>query len=370
MELDHFTQALLFGTCPYPNSVIAGRLERSLRALGDRAGLIREAWNKDIISALAYNLESRGLNHVFDDGEQQVLSAMREATAATQAQFLAVLARLHEDVGRDLRDLMVLKGLDLAYSVYPHPELRQMMDMDILVHREDLGLVRRALHDAGFIQGVLDHHRQEIVALPRAEIDRAERGHYECFPFRKLVRLPCLDGLLRPHSLLEPEEPFYLLGNEVWFSLDVDVHHSLAPDIDPADIWAGQRPASLGRVRLKGQSPEAMIWFLCARLYHEAMLRNDGGIAKLHDVAAILNRWGPELDWSKCLEVSFRYHLQPSLYYVLSRVRDLFDAPIPEHVLERLYPPHAGAASRLHDWGDFLPKMLGYFEMPALTFAD
>lgn len=45
---------------------------------------------------------------------------------------------------------LIVKGTALAYSIYPAPELRPRMDTDLLIDREEIGRVRRALASIGF----------------------------------------------------------------------------------------------------------------------------------------------------------------------------------------------------------------------------
>jgi len=368
MELAHEDQVLLFGFCPYLNETRLEQLRRSLLAVNDYHKLLAKARWQAVLAPLAYNLQQHGLDELLSSDHRRILSAARQAAAAVRGDLQAVLRDLVGSVGQDLRDLMLLKGFDLVHSAYPHPDLREMRDLDILVHREDIGLVRRALLEAGLLQGRFDPRNQKLVPMPRREIERAERAHYECLPFRKLMRLSCLDGLVGSGSVVPPSGHLHLIRDEVWYSLEVDVHHNLAPDIKLPDVWAGQRPVSIDGLQMKGQSPEALLWFVAARVYHEVMLVSPRKLFQLHDVIAILHRWGPQLDWLSVLKTSSRYHFHPSLYYVLLRVHQLFDAPVPQDVLRQLCPTARGV-SRLHDWGDFLPKMLGYCEVPEITFA-
>jgi len=335
-----------------------------------RKGLLEIAYSRGVIAPLACNLEQSGLDRLFSLDERHILSAARQAAVAVQDALHAVFQELMDRVGCYLRDVMVLKGFDLIHSAYPRADLRELRDLDILVHREDIGLVRRALLDAGLMQGVFDRNEQRLVPAPRSEIERIEQAHYECFPFRKFVRIPCLDGLVGSYVLRpNPATCIYLINNEAWYLLEVDIHHHISPDINLEDVWNAQRPLSINSLHVKGQTPEAMLWFIATRLYHEAMLMGNQRLPNLHDITVILHRWVREIDWSMLVQISSRYHFHPSLYYVLMRVSQLFDAPVPGDVLKQLFPVAAGV-SRLHDWGDFLPKMLGYCDLPEITFAE
>jgi hypothetical protein len=63
------------------------------------------------------------------------------------------------------------------------------------------------------------------------------------------------------------------------------------------------------------------------------------------------------VDWGSVLGMVDRYSLEPGLYYVLSYLSQSIGVPVPNEVLESLRK-RLGRQT-YHDWGDFLPKLLG-----------
>jgi hypothetical protein len=340
-----------------------------MRALGAHAGLLSRARSHGVLALLGWNLQRQGLDGLLEPAERTALAAYRQAVLAIDRELTAALSSLVERVRGDLKDLMVLKGFDLAHSAYPAAGTREMLDVDLLVHIQDVGLARKALADLGWVQGVFDRILQRLVPLKPAEIEQAERGHYECFPFRKLARLRWLDGLVAPDALLSPTGNLRLIDGEVWCSLEIDVHFHLAPGIDIDEVWSAQRAFTVDDLKVKGQSPESLLWFIATRLYHEVMLVKAERLSLFQDVLAILHRWGDQIDWQVVLNVAERYQFHPSLFYVLRGAGELFRAPIPAEVLDQLRPTRPWV-SRLHDWGDLLPKMLGHCEVSEISFTD
>jgi hypothetical protein len=181
-----------------------------------------------------------------------------------------------------------------------------------------------------------------------------------------MVRVECLDGLVGKGALLAIDGSLQAIQGEAWCVLGVDVHHGIAHNIKLEDVWPS-RDFRVGDLTLRGQTPETQIWFTAARFYHEVMLHSAPHLFQMHDIVAILHCCGAALDWDRVLSVASRYELHPALFYVLHRALDLFDAPVPGDVLSALHPVDSGA-SRLHDWGDFLPRLLNKCEIPPIEW--
>lgn len=120
---------------------------------------------------------------------------------------------------------------------------------------------------------------------------------------------------------------------------------------------------------MKGQSPEDLLWFVAARLYHELMLYDFPHLVLFQDMNATLFRYASEIDWDRILFVARKYDLQPSLFYTLSHLKRLFGREVPEYVLSELSPARPGVL-RYHEWGDFLPKLFDKCEIADVEFES
>jgi hypothetical protein len=148
----------------------------------------------------------------------------------------------------------------------------------------------------------------------------------------------------------------------------IDLHFSLSVGIDEEDIWAGVELANvLGRVA-RVQSPTAAVWFLAARLYHEAFLYNSLRLLMLGDLHAVLRRRGDQIDWSTVAAIAYKYEMRPGIYYVLSLMQRSFGAKIPSELLELLRPDQAEIPLQ-HDWGDIVPKLLSVPHLNEIVLA-
>jgi hypothetical protein len=127
---------------------------------------------------------------------------------------------------------LVLKGLHFLTAYYPPGERYLTNDIDVLVRPEHRRDTRAALEALGYTQSFVSH---DGALIPTSESVRKhfEHGHYELFPFTKLVELPQFAG--KAHAIREvaPGHPFLIDESRVFMALEVDVHHNLSPGLRP-----------------------------------------------------------------------------------------------------------------------------------------
>jgi hypothetical protein len=72
---------------------------------------------------------------------------------------------------------LLLKGTALAYSLYPQPEHRPRADTDLLIAREDLSAVRKAMRELGFDEQVTSGDEHGVRQLGFCRVDRFGVAH-------------------------------------------------------------------------------------------------------------------------------------------------------------------------------------------------
>ena len=143
----------------------------------------------------------------------------------------------------------------------------------------------------------------------------------------------------------------------------VDVHVNLSVGIDVEDIWSGIGLAkALGRI-VRVQSPTGSVWFLAARLYHEAFLYNSLRLLMFGDLHAVLHKEIANVNWGEVTAIAYKYEMRPAIYYVLAQMQRLCQIAIPMEVLALLRPEQTEIPLQ-HDWGDVIPKL---FSIPHLN---
>jgi hypothetical protein len=228
-----------------------------------------------------------------------------------------------------------------------------------MIRREDVGTVRRLMGDHGYVQGLWDCETDSLTPYDLAEVAAEEAQHYELVAFLKRVRAEVpVATFLVPRSWRKQHLKCSVRPDgAVSFALFVDFHHNLDQAFDLEDAWRGvTRESLLGR-SVPVQSLTGLVWFLAARLYHEAFQFNSAKLSTFGDLDAILTRRPSAVDWQELGRVAEKYGMQAPLYYVLAQLQDLTRAPVPSSILDRLRPDPLGLPLA-NDWGDILPKLL------------
>jgi hypothetical protein len=134
-----------------------------------------------------------------------------------------------------------------------------------------------------------------------------------------------------------------------------------------ADCWAGLRTIQFPDVgTCLAQSFSDTVWYLTVRFYHELHLNSASVMRSFLDVLAVVLHHRSALDWARITHLADKYRTSPALYYTFWHINEILGDAIPVSVLDLLYPPTA-ESSRGHDWGDFLPRMVGEVQVSPIV---
>jgi hypothetical protein len=258
--------------------------------------------------------------------------------------------------------VLLLKGTDLAVSVYPAKLPRMMRDIDILALPPDLSSIDKAVQVAGFVQGRYNVETLTIEPYSQAQMEWYHSAHhYELPGYSRFVELTKPYEL--PKSVLKYVRPFGyrtpVIRGRAFVPVKLDVHFNVSTGVDVQDMWNGAREIRLPNERVAmGQSPTTMLWFLISRFYHEVMQSDRGLIRQFIDVIATIVHFRDAIDWDHIVFLGRKYGTFPSLYYVLWHVNEILGPLVPAATIGACYPAQA-EVRRDHDWGDFMPRLLG-----------
>jgi hypothetical protein len=212
---------------------------------------------------------------------------------------LAELAHIIQAL-RDIKiSVIVLKGAALAKRIYGNVALRPMVDIDLLVHREDLPAAIRAIKGLGYAP----HHTEE------------HPGMFLAYENEVAFHRPDQKG-----SLLELH----------WSLIDSPAYQDRLP---MAWFWRTASPETFGDAPALILGPEAMLLHLSAHL----MLHHQGmGLRWLHDMAEVVQHHSASLDWELLLDRARRYDLLLPLQATLPLVARRWRVSVPGDVLARL----------------------------------
>jgi hypothetical protein len=235
--------------------------------------------------------------------EQNLLPSPLEARLRTD--YFATARRnvlLFDELERVLGGLeaagvpaIVLKGAALAEAVYGNPAVRPMADVDLLVREEHVPSALRALAAANYRAIPPRAYRCEVLARKPGETNAVIELHWSLFV------------------------PFYYQ-----YSVPMDW------------FWATALPLELGGASTRMLGPEAQLLHLCGHLLLHHGGAQEAGHLWLYDLAAVISRYEPRLDWDDLVGRAQAYDLVLPLQRILPRVSETWRAPIPIGVLERV----------------------------------
>ena len=265
--------------------------------LGDWDLLLRQAGAAGLLSRLAVQAETLGLDARLPDAVRPHLTAAR-TVAAKQRQAVRWEARRAAQALSDIdAPVLLLKGAAYAIADLPPAAGRLFGDIDILVPYAQLGQVESALLLAGW-------HTQKQ--------DDYDQRYYR----RWMHELPPLTHIRRGTVL--------------------DVHHNLLPKT--ARIRTHASPilaAARSLPNLPGLSIPAdtdLVLHSACHLFHEGEWGH--GLRDLVDLDAMLRQFSLSPDfWPTLLTRAQTLNLGRPLYYALDSCRRWLHTPIPEHVI-------------------------------------
>lgn len=217
--------------------------------------------------------------------------------------------------GIDVR-IVLLKGAAYLMAGLPASRGRLASDVDILVPRDRLDEVERALLAAGWVSSKPDAYDQRYYRQWMHELPPMQHGA------RRTI---------------------------------LDVHHTIVPPTgrlhpDAAELLGAARPS--GREDLWVLSPEDMVLHSATHLFHDGDLSE--GLRDLIDLDDLLRHFGEAEAgfWDRLVPRAARQDLLRPLYYGLRYCRTILDTPVPAGVLEsaeagRPAAPVASAMDRL-----------------------
>jgi len=280
----------------------AGRVGvADLRALSadDWRALTGLALKKRVGPLLYARLRERKLDHTVPPDIMDRLYKRYERNSLQVLRLDAALNKLARALQDDDVPILVLKGAYLAAVVYDNIALREMNDLDILVHRPDLAKVVHALQSLGF---------------------KPER------PFA-----------IERELATELHLPRY--SNQEGTTVEVHwnlTHPGLPYSVGADEFWDRTVPATIAGVTVRGLSPEDLLLYLAMHVSYQHYFIM--GMRPFLDIAAVVRRYGNTLDWSLVQRRAGRWHWGKGAYVALRLAKELVGAAVPDDVLHALRP--------------------------------
>ncbi len=288
--------------------LLGDALNPSVRlAPGRLAGLTPDQWREWLALAdaqrvrplLWHRLRQKGVAHLLPDETATSLKEALHRNAMRNLRRYGELRNLLAALQAEDIPVILLKGIYLAEAVYGNVGLREMCDIDLLARPGDL---KR-------IAGIL-----------------AEMGY-------RSPRHVCPDITVQTDHHLPPLiKPGYATFEIHWNLSRPDGYAAADPEI----LWARAVPVRIAGCDTLALSPVDLILHLCYHTsYHHRFVF---GLRPSLDIGAVVDRFGPAIDWQGLAELAGRLGWQRGVFMALRLARDLVGADIPDALLKGLCP--------------------------------
>lgn len=258
---------------------------------------------------------------VYYNHRQSIKEGRMPQGAATHLEkaYFAVLARnivfLHklQEVAPTLAgiDFILLKGAYLASSVYASPGLRQFSDIDILIRRTDFAAINEGLTRLGYEPMATVEDRSGIPA---------ESAYLNSVMYRDSGTGPAL--------------------HIHWHLLNSTLPGYIDTTMDMSEIWKAARQST-------DTARELCAEHLLIHLSEHAVKHSFGRLILLRDIAEVIRKLGPEIDWKRLAHDSVRFNLNYAVYYSLLLISRKTGVSVPDAAIAALCSDRRGLCGRL-----------------------
>lgn len=253
--------------------------------------LIRQGRAAGLLARLGILLDEAGLTGQVPDAPRHHLDSARILADKHRRDVLREVGHIDKALAPLGHPVIFLKGAAYVLADLPSARGRLFNDIDILVPREGLDLVERALLQHGW------------APIRQSAYDQAyyRRWMHELPPMRHVQRQTV-----------------------------IDVHHTVLPTtarvtLPPHLLLAGARPARDGLLVL---SPADMVLHAAAHLFNEGEFAS--GLRDLDDLARLLRHFGREPGfWERLAERARLLDLRRPLFYALRYGRAILGLTVP-----------------------------------------
>jgi hypothetical protein len=251
-----------------------------------------------------------------------------------------------------------IKGFAYRDWLYCPSWVRLGGDIDVLIDRHNVELVRHLMRRADFTQAAYSEDHQYFRPATPEEIARVESHHFELGEFTKdhlLINTP--EWLLGPAFVRRSPFAFGYSADIPLLHSCFDIHwalHFLFVDATPLNYT---KTVAIGdEESIPVLSTEWNILYSAFKLYFESFDRPGYGFNHLVDLTALTDG-ARQVDWSVVAELATRYELEGALFYTLSAAR-------------RLSGKKCVPTGLLDDWSRIKAKAITHEAPSRLDFGD
>lgn len=232
-----------------------------------------------------------------DEVRNRLKQAYRNHAIMNTALFLDA-ARVLKSLADNRLPVIALKGLALARQIYGDIALRPMVDMDLLVKKEDLVRAGRILLTLGYTQNI-------------SAWENMSKTYHHLPPFTNKH-----GAMIELHwDIVSPDCPI---------TVDVD------------GLWERVCLITVDDVEVRAFGPEDLLLHLCVHACYHLQFGLD--LTPLCDVAGLIKTAGNKIDWQIVIERATRWGGNKCVYLMLLLVQELLGAAPPDNIMSALKP--------------------------------
>jgi hypothetical protein len=258
--------------------------------------LVDLAFENRAASLLAYSLAEVDL---IPDQQKSILKQFYFRTAQRNLRMKVGLKKILRTLETEGIQVILMKGVALAYSLWPNMALRQMHDIDLMVRREDVIAADRSLRALGFQSDLWEHpmewylqHEKNLPYYWQRDEDILVELHFSCF------------------------FPNYV------FRFQIET------------FWKESRPVAFDEVPARVFCPEHLLVHLCLHVSCDHFLGDN--MRSLMDIALLTCQDRHTLSWDKFVQFTAENRLERLVYFPLFVARKYIGARIDPEYEERI----------------------------------
>jgi hypothetical protein len=254
------------------------------------------------VAALFYHrLKAHGCEATMPIAIQKQLKKLYQGNVVRNMRRYHALGQLVHALHNQQIPVLILKGANLAATVYESIALRAMVDIDILI--------------------------------PEANIAAAVE-QFTALGYRPKTPWLSLEAYLTNRHHIPP-----FIHPDAFVS--VELHWRITPPnrgyaIPVAELWSRAKPATVNGVITEGLSAEDLLLHICVHATYHHWFQH--GVRSLCDIAELLRHYATDLNWDMITARAIAWELQPGVFLALSAAQQLLGVNIPTEVLARLNP--------------------------------
>jgi hypothetical protein len=273
---------------------------------------------ENAVSAIVYFRLNKNKSD-FPDIPQEILEELKSnyyLNATKNTLLFEELGRALEAFKKSGLPVIALKGAALAETAYGNLALRPMTDIDLLVKKEDMFRIDEELRRLGYWSSDRSVNDVDFLATYLMTLD---------------------------YRTTSPNSPSFHIH---WHFVNSTVPNEIyIRHIQMEDIWKDAEKAIISNVETLVMAPHHLLIHLsehALRVTHSL-----GKLSFLCDISEAINFYQERLNWERLLESSFKFHLNPMVYFTLYFTSQFLEARIPEHVLQELRPKRLTLGERI-----------------------